>query len=176
MLKQLNAAIKAGDSQRKALKKPHDDAGKAIQDDWNPGLNKGRAGAGALKGALSPYRTAKQEAKEKAAREAQEAADRLQQEAQEAMIASKDDLEARFEAETKLEMAQKQVKAASKVDRAPTGLRGRTVARVTDHKALLIWIANNDKEALDAFLEQYAQRAIPTKPDGVAHEIEKVAA
>lgn len=175
LLKEARAAKKAADTDRVAEKKPHDEAGKAVQEKYKPILGKFDAVMGEITAKLTPYRTAKQAAKEEAARKAREEAEAKERAAQEALKQS-DDLEARFEAETQLEQAKKLTAAANKIDRSRTGLRSRQVAVVTDHRSLLLYIANNDKAALDAFLDEYARKALPSKLPGVQIEVEKVAA
>ena len=89
---------------------------------------------------------AEAEAKVAAARAAAEAAQATDIEAQRAAAA------ARQEAE----LAQAQATAASK-DKV-RGLRRVTRYEVTDHRALLNWVAVNDRDAITAFLEDYARR------------------
>lgn len=167
LLDDVRQARKDADQQRAAEKKPHDDAAKAVQAVWKPLLDRCDAAATEIKKALTPYRTAKQAAKDEAARLAREEAARKLQEAQDAIRRS-DDLEERFAAEAMLKQASKLEKTANRIDRAPTGLRSYKIATVADYKAALLWIAKNDKPALDAFIEEYAQRVAPTRPmDGV---------
>jgi len=121
---------------RKAEKKPHDDAAKAVQAAWKPLLDKCDKAAEALKAALTPYRTAKQRAKDEAARKAREEAEARQKAAQEALRQS-DDLEIRFEAEQQFAAATKLTAVANKIDRSATGLRTHWEAEITDQSAAL---------------------------------------
>lgn len=68
LLDDFRKARKAADGERAAEKKPHDDAGKAVQAKWRPLLDRCDIAADAIKKALTPYRTAKQKAKDDAAR------------------------------------------------------------------------------------------------------------
>ena len=60
-------------------------------------------------------------------------------------------------------------KAASSANKDTVkGLRTVTKHRVEDHRALLKWIAINDKDALTGFVESYARSNHKTVPmDGV---------
>jgi hypothetical protein len=136
LMDDFRAASKDADKARAAEKKPHDDAGKAVQAKWKPIIDKADRGVTACKDVLTPYRTAKQRAKDEAARKAREEAEAAQKAAQEALRKS-DDLEARFAAENLIEQAQKQVEQANRIDRAPTGLRTWWEAEITDRKEAL---------------------------------------
>jgi hypothetical protein len=136
LLDDVRKARKDADAQRAAEKKPHDDAAKAVQAAWKPLLDRCDAATDALKQALTPYREARQRAKDEAARKAREEAEAKQRAAQEALRAS-DDLEARFAAEEQLKQATKLAATANRIDRAPTGLRTYWEAEVTDRRAAL---------------------------------------
>jgi hypothetical protein len=124
------------DELRKAEKKPHDDAAKAVQAAWKPLIDKCDKAAEALKAALTPYREARQRAKDEAARKAREEAEAAQKAAQEALRQS-DDLEERFAAEAELQRASKLTAMANKIDRSATGLRPHWEAEITDQSAAL---------------------------------------
>jgi membrane protein involved in colicin uptake len=85
---------------------------------------------------------AKRREAEKAARKADAADIEAQREAAEAMEAAK--------------QAQAEAAAASKD--TVKGLRTVTKYEVTDHRALLHWIAKNDRDAITAFVDEYARR------------------
>lgn len=129
-------AAKEADKLRAAEKKPHDDAGKAVQAKWKPIIDKADRGATACKDALTPYRIARQRAKDEADRKAREEAEAKQRAAQEALRAS-DDLEARFAAERALDQAQKLTMAANRSAREATGLRTYWEAEIADKGAAL---------------------------------------
>jgi hypothetical protein len=44
---------------------------------------------------------------------------------------------------------------------------------VTDYRALLLHIAGVDKPALDAFLDEYARKALPSQLPGVRIDTER---
>lgn len=175
ILKEARAARKAADNDRAAEKKPHDDAGRAVQEAYRPILGKFDAVMDEIRAKLTPYREAKQRAKDEAARKAREEAEAKQMAAQEALRSS-DDLEGRVNAEAELAKAKKLAAVANKIDRSATGLRSRQVAVVTDHRKLLLHIAHTDKPALDAFLDEYARKALPSKLPGVEIHTERRAA
>lgn len=175
LLDDLRTARKEADAQRAAEKKPHDDAAKAVQAAWKPLLERCDKGADAIKAALLPYRTAKQRAKDEAARIAREEAEAKQRAAQQALRQS-DDLEGRFAAEEQLKAAAKLAAQANRIGRSATGLRTYQVAEVTDRRALLEHVMRTDPDALTAFLADYARKALPSQLPGVTIHIEKKAA
>jgi hypothetical protein len=152
LLDDVRQVRKDADAQRAAEKKPHDDAAKAVQAIWKPLIDKCDKGADAIKAAVTPYRAAKQRAIEAAARKAREEAEEARKRAQEALQAS-DELESRLAAEQALKQADKQASAAKRVEKAPTGLRTRWVARIDDQRAALIDVLNrNPQPILDALV------------------------
>ncbi len=140
---------------RKAEKKPHLEAGRAVDAKWKPVTDKATRGGNACKDALTPYRTAKQAAKDKAAREAREEAEARQKAAQAALKAS-DDLEAKFAAEQQIEAAAKLVAVANKIDRSATGLRTFYEAEITDRGAALRHYLTRSPERFEALIQQLA--------------------
>ena len=155
LMDDLRKAKKDADAQRAAEKKPHDDAGKAGQAAWKPLLDRCDKGLEAVKAALTPYREARQKAKDEAARIAREEAECQQREAQEALRQS-DDLEERFEAEAKIEQAAKLAAVANRIDRSATGLRTYYEAEITDRKAALLHYIARQPERFEALIQQMA--------------------
>lgn len=175
LLDQVRRTKKDADAERVAEKKPHDDAAKAVQANWKPLLDRLDAATAAIKASLTPYRVARQAAKDEEARKAREAAEVERVEAQAALNAS-DDLEERFAAEERLKRSTKLEAVANKIDRSATGLRTRQIAVVTNYRELLLHIANHDKPALDAWLDAYATRSLPSVLPGVEVKQERKAA
>jgi len=175
LLADIRKASNDAENARKAEKEPHLAAGRAVDAAWKPVLQKCDAAAQAIKDALTPYREARQRAKDEAARKAREEAEAIQAAAQQALRTA-DDLEGRFTAEAQLQQASKLAAVANKIDRTATGLRARKVAVVEDRKALLQHIMVNDPEPLTAWLTEYAQRALPAQLPGVLIEVERRAA
>ncbi len=155
LLDEFRKAAKDADKERAAQKKPHDDAGKAVQELWKPIIGKAERGATACKDALTPYRTAKQRAKDAEAAKAREEAEARQKAAQDALRAA-DDLEAKFAAEEQLELAAKLAAQAKKIDRAPTGLRTYYEAEIVDRKAALLHYIARAPERFEALIQQMA--------------------
>lgn len=171
-------ASKDADKARAAEKKPHLDAGSAVDGKWKPITTKADRGVTACKDALTPYRIAKQAAKDAAALKAREEAAAIAKAAQEALRKS-DDLEARFQAEQELEAAKALTVAANKIDRAATGLRTSWEAEVTDMGAALRFYLKDNPEAFADMIRTLADRdARATRrpvPGVLYHERKKAA-
>lgn len=171
-------ALKDADKARATEKKPFDDGAKAVQAKWKPILDKANAGKRACLEALTPYRTAKQRAKDEAARKAREEAEAREKAAQDALRQS-EDLEAKFQAEQDLETAAKLKAVANKIDRSATGLRTHWEAEITDRKAALLHYLGKFPERFEALIQQMANEdargARGTVPGVVFHEIKRAA-
>lgn len=159
LLDDVRKARKAADTQRAAEKKPHDDAAAAVQALWKPLLTKCDMAATEIKNLLTPYREAKQRAKDEAARKAREEAERQQREAQEA-LKQPDDLEARFEAEQKLAAAKKLTAVANKIDRSASGLRTYWRHQIVSRQELLRYVKERHPEDLADMLNEWARRKV----------------
>lgn len=146
---------KDADAIRKAEKQPHMDAAKAVDEEWKPNLSKCDLIVEAMKRALTPYREARQRAKDEAARKAREEAEARQKAAQAALQQS-EDLEARFTAEEELKQAQKLTAVASRIDREATGLRTFWEAEIADPRAALNFYIKRSPERFRALVQQMA--------------------
>lgn len=155
ILNDFRDAAKDAEKARKDEKEPHLEAGRQVDAKWKPITDKANRGATACKDALTPYRTAKQRAKDEAARKAREEAEAREKAAQEALRGS-EDLEAKFAAEQELEAAKKLAAVANKIDRAPTGLRTFWEAEITDRKAALLHYLARVPERFEALIQQLA--------------------
>lgn len=176
LLDQIWQAEKDSEKQRKAEKEPHLEAGREVDAVWKPVKAKCEAAAKHIKGLLTPYRVAKQEAKDEEARIAREKAEAIEAAAR-AKMQKPEHLQAKFDAEEELKAARKIKAAANRTDREATGLRTYKVVEVTDRRAALNWIAKNDADALTEFVEGYARRRAVNFPmDGVTVTEEKRAA
>jgi hypothetical protein len=156
LLDEFRKARKGADTERAAEKKPHDDAGKAVQAKWKPLLDRCDIAADAIKKALTPYRTAKQRAIDDAARKAREDAASAHKAAQEAFAST--DLDDRLEAEAMASKAKALEVQANKLDRKPTGLRTVWDAEITDRKAALLHYIKTQPEAFEALIADLAAR------------------
>lgn len=167
LLDDVRQAAADAKKQRKAEKEPHLEAGRQVDAAWKPIAAKCKAAADEIKKLLTPYRVAKQAAKDEAARKAREEAEAKERAAQ-AKLREPEHLQARFDAEEDLKAARKLKAAANRTEREATGLRTYKVVTVTDRRAALNWIARNDPLSLEEFVEGYAQRHAPIRPmDGV---------
>lgn len=169
---------KEADAARVEEKRPHDDAAKAVQAKWKPVLDRCDAAANEIKRLLTPYRTAKQAAKDEAARKAREEAEQRQREA-EAALRQSDSLEDRFEAEEAIKQASKLVAVANRIDREATGLRTYWDAEIVDPRAAVKFYLNRNPEvfieAMQRLADADARGARPMVPGVIYHE-RKVAA
>lgn len=157
LMDEMRTARKDADKERAAEKKPHDDAGKAVQARWKPLLDRCDAGVAEIKKLLTPYREAKQRAKDEAARKAREEAEQRQREAQEALRSS-DTLADRVEAEERLKQAAKLTAVANKIDRSATGLRTTKRVELTDPTAFGRWAWEHRRDAYVAVLTTLAEK------------------
>lgn len=178
ILDDFRRAAKDSDKARAEEKAPHLEAGKAVDAKWKPIVDKANRGATACKDALTPYRTAKQRAKDEAARKAREEAEAREKAAQEALRQS-DDLEARYQAEQEIEAAKKLTEAANRTDRQATGLRTSWQAEIADRRAALLHYIARAPERFEALIQQMADEdargARPSVPGIVYHEIKRAA-
>lgn len=174
LLDEFRKARKEADGERAAEKKPHDDAAKVVQTKWKPLLDRCDLATAEIKARLTPYRTAKLEAKNAAAQKARGEAEARQKAAQEALRS--DDLEARYQGEIELKAASKLATTANKIERQATGLRSYQIAEVTDRRALLEHVMRTDPDALTEWLADYARKALPAQLPGVTIRIERKAA
>lgn len=162
LLKQIKAAEKAVKTAEECEAKPIYDAWKAAKDRYKPTLDDlGRLKKG-LVGIVDAFKrklAAERAEAERRAREEAEAKARAAHDA--AMKARETDIEAQraaAEAQAEAERAQIEAAKASKASKAIKGLKTVTKYEVTDHRALLHWIAANDRDALTAFIDDYARR------------------
>lgn len=157
LLNDVRKAANDADAQRKVEKAPHDAAAKAVQEAWKPLLEKCDSAAAALKNALTPYREARQRAKDEAAAKAREEAEARQKAAQDALRNS-DDLEERFAAEADLKQASKLTAVANRIDREATGLRTYWEAEITDRRAALLHYIARQPGEFEALVQTLADR------------------
>lgn len=158
LLDEFRKARKEADTERATEKKPHDDAAKAVQIRWKPLLDRCDLATSEIKARLTPYRTAKQRAKDEAAAKAREEAEARQKAAQAALRS--DDLEARFQGEIELKAANKLATSANKLERQATGLRTYWTAEVSDPGAFLRWLKERHPDAVKEWLAEFASQLV----------------
>lgn len=150
-------ALEAGQKSEAA---PLHDAWKAALARWKPTIEDAQRIEKGLVALVDTFKRKLSEEKAEAERIARAAADKARREAEEAARkADAADLEAQREAAAKMEAARAaQAEAVAASKDTVKGLRTVTKYEITDHKALLHWIAQNDREAVTAFIDDYAQK------------------
>lgn len=158
--KRLKAVLKAVTAAKESESKPLHDAWKAALARYKPtetDLEKQIKGCVAMvdgfKRKLAAEKEAERKAKERAAWEAAEAARKASAEAAASDIEAQ---RAAAEAQRQAEEAQRAATAAAKD--TVKGMRTVTCFEVTDHRALLHWIAANRRDDITAFLDEWAQK------------------
>jgi hypothetical protein len=157
ILDDFRKARKAADDQRSVEKRPHDEAGKAVQARWKPLLDRCDMAAAEIKAKLTPYRAAKIAARDEAVRKAREEAEEKQRAAY-ASLRQSDDLEARFAAEEQLKQANILSAVANKVERGATGLRTSWTAEIVDRRAALNHYLKVNPDAFIALIQDLADK------------------
>jgi hypothetical protein len=159
ILDDFRKAATDADKKREVEKKPHLEAGREVDAKWKPIVDKAKRGAAACKEALTPYRIAKQAAKDEAARKARAEAEERARAAQ-ATLKQSDDLETKFAAEQELEAAHKLAAVANKIDRSATGLRTTWTHRVINRRELLLHVVERYPEDLADMLNEFVRRQV----------------
>jgi len=156
---------KDADAARADEKRPHDDAGKAVQAKWKPLLDQADLIASAAQRPLTDYLARLAAAQAEDARLARIEADRMAQEAiaaQRAADGSIDAMEAAAALQKDADSAMKQAAKAEKAkahvegDGRAIGLRSYWVATVTDHAELLRWVKLHFAPDLRKWLADFA--------------------
>lgn len=160
LTKQIKAAKKAVEAAEESEAKPFYDQWKAAKARFKPTCDDLDRIVKGLVAAVDVFKRKLAAEKAEAERKARAEAEKAMREAAEAArAASASDIEAQREAASKqaeAEEAQRRASAASKD--TVKGMRQVTRYEVTDHRALLNWIARNDREAVTAFIEEWARR------------------
>jgi chemotaxis protein histidine kinase CheA len=155
------------------------DATNRERDRWKPTIEDTQTienGLVALVDGFKRELAAKKERAEAAARaearKAQEAAERAAREANAANIEEQRAAQAAMEAAKE---AQAKAVAASKD--TVKGLKTKTLYAIEDHRKLLHWIAANDRDAMTAFIEEWARKnhSLDMHADGLRVWTEKAA-
>jgi len=174
--RQWRIALETGQKSEAA---PLHDAWKAALDRWKPTIEDAKRiekGLVALNDEFKRNLAAERAEAERAARVAAETKAREAREA--ALKADTANIDAQRVAAQKQADAEAAQIAAAKASKANNvkGLRTVTKYEVTDHRALINWIAKNDRDAMTAFIEEYARKNhARVNADGVKVWTEKVA-
>lgn len=165
LLNRLRRVSKDADDARKAEKKPHDDACKAVQAKWKPIIDKADLAASTAKQALAPWLRQVEEKQRAEAEFARAEAERLARIAVDAHAASIGNLEEAEHAERLLKAAEGAKRYAGKVDKQKAhatggeravGLVDRFTAEITDPVAFGKWAWEHRREEYLGFLESLA--------------------
>lgn len=160
LIKDMKAAKKAVEAAEESEAKPIYDQWKAAKERYKPtltDLDRIVKGLVATVDAFKRKLAAEKEAKRKEAERLAWEETRKAQEA--ARLAAANDIEAqRAAAEQAAAAGAAQKAAQSAAKDTVKGMRTVTKYDVTDHRALLHWIAKNDKDAVYAFIEDWARR------------------
>lgn len=160
LLKGVKAARKAIDDARDMATKPLHEAWKSEVARWKPTQDDLDRLAKGLAALVNDFKVALAKAKEEARKKAEAEAWEKTRAAQEAArIADVSNIEATRAAAAAIEEAEAAQRLAHAAGKDTVrGLRTVTKYEITDHKALLHWIARNDKDAVFAFIEEWARK------------------
>ena len=160
LLKELKAALKDLNAARDEATKPLHEAWKKEIARWKPTQDDLDRMVKALVAAQAPFKKALADKKEAEKRLAWEVANAARRQAEEAAKAAQaSDIEAQRQAAALAAQAQ----AADDAARAKTkdtvkGMRTVHKYEIEDHRAALHWIAQNDRDAMTAFIEAYVAK------------------
>lgn len=176
---------KDADAARAEEKRPHLEAGRAVDEAWKPLDTRADNIIKAAQKPLTAFLEAEEAKRRAEAEDKLVEALRLQTEALKARQGSEGNLSALEDAEALQKAADAAGKAARRADKErpnvagmdrALGLRSRQVADVTDRRALLEHILRHDPEPLAAWLDEYARKALPSQLPGVTIRTERKAA
>lgn len=124
LLNRLRRVAKDADEARKVEKKPHDDAGKAVQAKWTPIIDKAELASKTAKEALAPWLQQVEEAQRAEAEAARQEADRIAQIARDAHQAATANLQATEDADRLLKAAASAEKFAARAEKQRPIVKG----------------------------------------------------
>lgn len=160
LLKSIKAAKKAVSDAEESASKPIYDAWKAEKAKFAPTITDLDRIAKGLVAAVDAFKRAEAARKEAARKEAERLAWEATRAAHAASVAADaSNIEAqRAAADAQAEAARAQQAATAAKADTVKGLRWYDLHEVTDRKALLNWIVTNDREAVAAFIDAYAEK------------------
>lgn len=166
LLNRLRRVAKDADEARKVEKKPHDDAGKAVQAKWKPIIDKAELATSTAKQALAPWLRKLEEQQRAEAEAARIEAERLAREAAEAHVKAFGNLEATEDAERLLKAAADADRQASRAEKQKAhatggeravGLVDRYWPELTEPSEALKHYRATQPDALKAWLLSQAE-------------------
>lgn len=189
LMTSIRKAGKAAEESRKEEKKPHDDAGKAVQAKYKPLAEKATSAIDSCKEALKPWLIEQQRIADEKAAAARKEAEEKERIAQEAFKkANAENLAEREAAHNAAEEARKATATAKRLEKAPTntntafgrnvGLRTRKVAVVTDLQAAAahFWGTDEGQAAFKECVEKLASNHMHSTIPGIEiQEVQNVA-
>lgn len=160
LLADVKAAHKAVSDGEKSAAAPLYDIWKAEKARWKPTLDDLDRIKKGLVSIVGDFKAKLAREKAEAERKAREEAERKAREAAEAAAkADAADIEAVREAAEAQQAAEEAARDAARASKEKVkGLRTVYRYTITDHRALLHWIAKNDRDAVTAFVEEYARQ------------------
>jgi len=175
LLKDVRAWGTALGSGQKDATAPLHDAWKAEIARWKPTVDDAARLKKGLAALVSDFKKKLAAEKEAARRKAWEEADAKRIEAEKhAALADPKNIEEVRTAEFKaIEAKKAEIDARQASKDTVKGLKSYTVVEVTDYRACINWIAQNDKEAIRAFCDEYARKNDGLNIGGVAVTKEK---
>jgi len=178
LLKTIKGALKDLNAARDEATKPLHEVWKAEVARWKPTQDDMDRMIKGLIACQDPFKRALAAQKEAEKREAWEAAEKAKREAEDAARAAQaSDIAAQREAAEKAAQAQRALEEASAKQKDKVkGMRTVHRYEIEDHRAALHWIAQNDRDAMTAFIEAYvAKNHKDTEIAGVRRWTEKEA-
>lgn len=160
LIKEMKAAKKAVEGAEESAAKPIYDQWKAEKAKFAPTLIDLDRIVKGLVATVDAFKRKLAAEKEAARKEAERLAWEETRKAQEvARLADATDIEAQRAAAAAMDVAEAAQRAAKDTAKDTVkGLRTVTKYEITDHRALLHWIAKNDKDAVFAFIEEWARK------------------
>jgi len=180
ILAQIKAAEKAVSAAKESEAKPLHDAWKNALARYKPtldDLDRIKKGLVATVNAFKQRLAAEKAERERKAREEAEAAAEALRKARAEADASNIEAQ-RAVAQAEHEAEQARIRAAvEKKNATVKGMVTRTFYAIDDHRALLNWIARNDRDAITAFIDEWARRnhSLTVNADGLRVWQEKIA-
>lgn len=171
LLDEARKAEKRFDAARKTEKAPHDEAAKAVDAAWKPVITDAKRIVEIAKAAQTAWLIEQDNLKRKAEEEARKIAEAKAEEARRLAEQSDGSLAAAKARDAAIEEAKRAESAAWRASQDKAGAKGAGMARtvslrttwravVEDRRLLLNHIAKTDPDALTAFVEDWAAKAV----------------
>jgi len=160
LIKDVKAARKAVEAAEESEAKPIYDAWKAAKERYKPTLTDLDRIVKGLVATVDTFKRKLAAEKEAKRKEAERLAWEETRKAQEsARQAAANDIEAQRQAAAAMEAAEAAQRAAkAAANDGVKGMRTVTLYDVTDHRALLHWIAKHDRDSVTAFIDEWARK------------------